>query len=200
MFPGREGFSEGFKVFESTDGGTLWENISYNLPNVPATTIAYQAGTDDAIYVGTDLGVFYKNNTLDEWIDFSNGMPNVVLGEIEIHYASGKLRAGSYGRGLWESELMDPNILWIGNAVDVEFSLYPNPVSDVLNINLNTTQKQIVEFSLCNAAGIKIFENCITTEGGFNRHKLPVSHLPNGIYFLRVKTKDGVSMQKLLKQ
>ncbi|PLW93353.1 MAG: hypothetical protein C0591_14800, partial [Marinilabiliales bacterium] len=42
------GFSEGEKVFTSNNYGVTWENISLNLPNVPATCIVYQNNTDDA--------------------------------------------------------------------------------------------------------------------------------------------------------
>ncbi|MCD4695450.1 MAG: hypothetical protein K8S16_04335, partial [Bacteroidales bacterium] len=100
-------FNANNKVYESTEGGNNWINITGNLPNVPVNTIVHESGDNDGIYVGTDIGIFYTDITLDEWIDFSNGLPNVVVLEIEIHYGSNKLRAGTYGRGLWESELYD---------------------------------------------------------------------------------------------
>ena len=33
------------------------------------------------------------------------GLPNVVVSELEIHYASEKIRAATFGRGIWESPL-----------------------------------------------------------------------------------------------
>ncbi|GAJ22669.1 unnamed protein product, partial [marine sediment metagenome] len=38
-------------------------------------------------------------------IDFSEGLPNVIVNELEIYYPDSIIRAGTYGRGLWESEL-----------------------------------------------------------------------------------------------
>ena len=35
--------------------------------------------------------------------------PNVIVNDIEIHYAAGKLRAGTAGRGLWEGNLVNCN-------------------------------------------------------------------------------------------
>lgn len=103
------GFTEGTKVYESTDSGDSWNNISGNLPNVPVNSIVYQNGTDDGLYVGTDLGVFYTDNTYSNWQPFTTGLPAVQVMELEIHYASGKLRAATYGRGLWETDLFVPD-------------------------------------------------------------------------------------------
>lgn len=93
------------KIYVSKDGGNTWQNISAGLPNVPANCVEYQNGSDDGIYVGTDIGVFYKNNQIPIFQPFSNGLPRVIVNELEIHYGTQKIRAGTYGRGLWESDL-----------------------------------------------------------------------------------------------
>lgn len=98
------GFSAANKVFYSPDSGATWINETGTLPNVPVNSVIYQAGSDDGIYIGTDLGVFYKDSTLSGWQPFSNGLPNVVVTEIEANYISNKIRAGTYGRGAWESD------------------------------------------------------------------------------------------------
>jgi PKD repeat protein len=102
------GYIEGAKMFESTDAGDSWTNISGNLPNVPVNTIVYQSGTDDGLYVGTDLGVFYTDNTYGNWQPFTTGLPKVPVMELEIFYPTGKLRAATFGRGLWETDLFVP--------------------------------------------------------------------------------------------
>lgn len=103
------GYTTGKKVFKSIDGGVTWSNISFNLPNIPANCGINQLGTTDGIYVGTDVGVYYIDNNLTSWIPYSNGLPNVIVDELEIHYASNKLRAATYGRGLWETGIYNPN-------------------------------------------------------------------------------------------
>lgn len=96
------GYSATSKVYYSSDAGTTWSNITGNLPNLPALCIAYGPGSSDGLYVGTDIGVYYKDNTLSNWIFYSNGLPNVIVHELEFHTASNTLRAATYGRGLWE--------------------------------------------------------------------------------------------------
>ncbi|EAY24615.1 BNR/Asp-box repeat domain protein [Microscilla marina ATCC 23134] len=100
------GYSSGHKVYQTTNGGSSWVNISGSLPNLPVNCIVEDANANNgSLYIGTDVGIFYRNNALGDWISFSNGLPNVVVRELEIQKATSKLKAGTYGRGLWESNL-----------------------------------------------------------------------------------------------
>ena len=101
------GYSAGNKVFQTTNGGTSWSNISSNLPNIPANCSVYQAGTNDRIYVGMDVGVYYKDNLAVNWTLYSTGLPNTVVSDLEISPASPtKLRAATYGRGVYEVDVV----------------------------------------------------------------------------------------------
>ncbi|MEW6469010.1 MAG: PKD domain-containing protein [Bacteroidota bacterium] len=99
------GYTAGSKVFMSTNGGSTWTNYSTGLPNLPANTIVYQNATPDGVYVGTDVGVYYRDNTMSSWVNFYTGLPNVIVKELEIQYSSGRIRAATFGRGMWESTL-----------------------------------------------------------------------------------------------
>ena len=97
-------YNSSHKIYESIDGGTNWINITATgLPNLPVNCIVYQHSTNDDLYVGTDVGVYYKNNTMTDWVPFMNGLPNVIVNELEIHYAEGTISAATYGRGIWKS-------------------------------------------------------------------------------------------------
>jgi photosystem II stability/assembly factor-like uncharacterized protein len=102
------GYTAGAKVYESTDGGGIWTNISTGLPNLPVMSIVYYKVATDRIvlFVGTDVGVYVKDGT-SNWAPFNTGLPNVVVSELEILYTGGtnKLRAGTFGRGLWETSI-----------------------------------------------------------------------------------------------
>lgn len=96
------------RVFESTNGGTTWTNISTGLPEIPVYSIVQnkQSSTQVQLYAGTELGVYFKKGS-DNWVAFNTGLPNVQIGELEIYYSASpgdsKLRAATFGRGLWES-------------------------------------------------------------------------------------------------
>jgi photosystem II stability/assembly factor-like uncharacterized protein len=98
------GYSSTNKVFYSSNGGTSWTNISTGLPNLPVNCIEYENNSNDAIYIGTDVGVYYKNNSI-AWMSYMTNLPNVKVQDLDIQYATQKIRAATYGRGLWESPL-----------------------------------------------------------------------------------------------
>ncbi len=98
-------FAENEKVFKSIDGGKTFTNISGALPNIPINCIVYQKGTDDGLYVGTDIGVFYRDNTLSDWQLYSDNFPNTIVTELEIQYLSNKIYAATFGRGVWIADL-----------------------------------------------------------------------------------------------
>jgi len=105
----------GSKVFKSTDKGLTWEDISGSLPDVHKTSLAYYKNSQEGLYVSSDLGVFYRDASMSDWIWFNQGLPvDASIEEIEIFYhadsVSGDvIRAGTYGRGLWSSDM------WFGS-------------------------------------------------------------------------------------
>ncbi|MGA2298992.1 MAG: T9SS type A sorting domain-containing protein, partial [FCB group bacterium] len=104
----KSGFNAGDKVYEYKDSS--WKNISGNLPNVPVNCIVYQKDSPDRLYIGTDIGVFYTDYGSNFWTPYGSGMPNVVVYDLDIQYTAKKLRAGTFGRGIWEADLMNCNI------------------------------------------------------------------------------------------
>ncbi|MBL7922740.1 MAG: T9SS type A sorting domain-containing protein [Bacteroidia bacterium] len=102
------GFNNSNKVFQTTDQGLSWTNLSGSIPNIPINCIAYENNSNDGLYIGTDVGAFYKDAGMSVWQPFSNGLPHVIVSQLSIHYASGKIRASTYGRGMWESGLYVP--------------------------------------------------------------------------------------------
>jgi len=100
------GFSAGNKVFKTTDGGASWSNISAGLPNIPINVIRYRNNSNDEVYIGADIGVYVTNNALaGTWVPFMSGLANCTVNDLEIYYPTGKIRAATYGRGAWESNL-----------------------------------------------------------------------------------------------
>jgi PKD repeat protein len=109
------GYSAGNKVYLSSNGGTTWTNYSTGLPNLPTNCITYWNNTKDGVYVGCDVGVFYRDSTTASWAAYNTGLPNVSVHDLAIFYPTGKIRAATYGRGMWEVDLVAGNQAPIAN-------------------------------------------------------------------------------------
>ncbi len=112
MFATASGYTADKKIYFSINAGTTWINLTDNFPNIVTKKILKYEGTD-SIFVATELGVYYARlgagNTLinvgNAWSKYSTGLPNVRVEDMEISYATKKLFAGSFGRGVWVVDL-----------------------------------------------------------------------------------------------
>ncbi len=102
--------TRGTKIYKSVDKGVSWEDISLNLPDMYLNDLAYYNRNGiEGIYVGTNIGVFFKDEFMTEWVLFSDNLPAAILvTEIEIYLdpdspVNDRVRASTYGRGLWGS-------------------------------------------------------------------------------------------------
>ena len=107
--------TSGAKVHMSTNKGLNWTDISKNLPGTAKRTLVFDKFSRGGIYVGGTPNVYYIDSSMTNWIEYSNGLPgDVSVTELELFYdtlnpTNSKLRAGTYGRGLWSVDLSDIN-------------------------------------------------------------------------------------------
>lgn len=102
-----DGFVPEYKVFYSENGGGSWSAVTGCFPNIPTSTIAYQPNSPDRIFVGTDAGVFFKDNTMTDWAYYANGGPQCLIADIEINQCDNKMVVATHGSGMWEVDLPD---------------------------------------------------------------------------------------------
>ncbi len=97
-----------YYIMKSGDGGRTWTKINGNLPRLASNAMAYQEGTDDGLYVALDQGVYYKDNTMQQWVRYGTALPNAPVLDLRMDYSGGKVKAATQGRGVWEAELAVP--------------------------------------------------------------------------------------------
>ncbi len=100
-------YSPETNVYYSEDGGLTWENISGSLPDFPSHQIIYQEGhPDNCLYVATEVGIFYRDDTYSDWVPFMTDLPNVFVSDVEIIPNTNIIRISTFGRGVWENQVV----------------------------------------------------------------------------------------------
>ena len=100
-------------VWKTISAGISWLDFSGNLPDAPADALVIDP-TTSTIYVGTDVGVFASDTANPSWTEVGPAvgqmgfLPNVAITSLHLFNSgtSKRLRAGSYGRGVWEFNLV----------------------------------------------------------------------------------------------
>jgi hypothetical protein len=102
--------NNGQKVYRSTNGGASWSNITFNIGDIPVHTVVIDHTNNPNIYIGTEVGVYYMPLNGNNWILYNTGLPNVAVQELEINYGANTIKAVTWGRGLWEYDLVGRDI------------------------------------------------------------------------------------------
>ena len=99
---------DGEKVYKSTDGGMNWVNLTTNtLDDVFPTNIEHQRGSDGGVYLGTRNAVYYRNNTMPDWVIYDNNLPKpTVSTQLIPFYRKGQLFNGT-NRSAYQIDLFE---------------------------------------------------------------------------------------------
>ncbi|HRE77692.1 MAG TPA: T9SS type A sorting domain-containing protein [Flavobacterium sp.] len=134
-------------VRKSTNGGISFTSISQGLPAIGKNVVRHQSNHPlNPIYVGTSLGVYYRDDSLNSWIPYDTNLPNVTVTDLEINVLDGKIVASTYGRGVWQSTI--PTQL-----AENEIALLSIENPSTLNINCGT---DVLSFLVKNAGSSTI--------------------------------------------
>lgn len=101
----------GFSIYHSSNGGNTWQNISGSgLNGHSPTSLFLQKGSPHGLYVGTRKAVFYKDDTLQDWVLYNQGLPAQTHStRLEAYYRKQKIRNAT-DRSVWESPLYTPSV------------------------------------------------------------------------------------------
>ena len=95
-------YTAGNKVHKSTDNGANWTNISGDLPNIIMYKIIMDPNkTNETLYLGTELGMYFTDNSTTNWAKLGTALPNVRISDIEVSENNGNVYIGTFGRGMW---------------------------------------------------------------------------------------------------
>lgn len=79
--------------------------------------------------------------------------------------------------------------------------LYPNPVSEALNIELSASSAKQVSLLVTDGRGALVLRHRHTVQKGNNKLQLNLQHLPAGVYYLKIDDgQSGYHYQKFIKK
>jgi photosystem II stability/assembly factor-like uncharacterized protein len=84
-------------VYQTSNGGSTWADISGNLPDIPANDVVLHNRT---LTVANDIGVFTSSDNGSTWSRVGTNLPNVVVAQLTVD-PNGTLVAATHGRGVW---------------------------------------------------------------------------------------------------
>lgn len=181
------GNNETMKVFISKDCGETWalrlnldsEDMSSGQSGLPFTPTSDDAWTNEIITTVTST--YFVSNFMYKFEFTNDNGNNVFIDNINLYPAS------------------MTNIVE-GNAVN-NLSVYPNPVSDQLTVEIQTTQSEDYTIELYNAIGEKIgliYQGPLAI--GDNSFDYSTTDLAKGVYVIRVSSQGTNESLKLIKE
>ena len=164
-------------IWQTTNAGTNWTDFTGTgtnaLPDSPVNAVVVDP-TSHTVYVGTDVGVFQSPTSTVAWTELgpiSSGqltgfLPNVAVTALAIFNSGGQklLRASTYGRGVWQYNLLAIPDFQIAVLNPTLTSFPGSPVNfngTVTSINGYQSSVQL----LCTAGSSSAPSPCIPTPG-----------------------------------
>lgn len=80
------------------------------------------------------------------------------------------------------------------NIKNNSFNFYPNPASDIINLDIEYLKDNNFTLNIYNIMGLLVESKIIKN----NQKQINVGDLYNGIYILEIKTKDWTKSQELI--
>ncbi|MFN0202588.1 MAG: LamG-like jellyroll fold domain-containing protein, partial [Bacteroidia bacterium] len=131
------------KVFKTENGGETWLNFSSNtLDGHYIEYLVTQGGTNSGVYLATDKTIFYRNNSHNDWKFWGHSLPlkfNTL--QLAPFYKTGKIRAATFNRGIWEAEMYEPS------------KPVAQPMADKLTVNCSRDTVYFEDYSMLARAG-----------------------------------------------
>ena len=116
-------------VFETTNFGKTWIDISANLPKYPVNVVVEDRKNKDLLFLGNDKGVYVTMDGGKQWFPLRGNMPPVVVRDLQVQPDENDLVVGTYGRGAWITDISPFQQFTdkIGNKDFYLFDIEPKP-------------------------------------------------------------------------
>ena len=182
-------------IYLSTNVGSTWATTNTGLTTVNVYSLAL-AGS--AILAGTDGGgVFLSNNNGANWTTFNTGFPSFGIA-FALAVNTTTIFVAMYSDGVYTRQLSQINDVTEINNQQSIITIYPNPATSQLTI---TSEAEKIK-------GVKVYtilgSEVLTNPQGFKNLAglitIDISKETQGIYFVEIKTEQGIIYKKIIKE
>ncbi len=100
-------------VWETTDGGTTWNNKEGNLPDMPVRWGIYNPKNPRQVLLATEVGVWSTDNIgtgSPVWEPTNAGLANVRCDMLQYRASDGLVTVATFGRGVFTTDVFSPDI------------------------------------------------------------------------------------------
>lgn len=207
-------------IFESTDGGQTFSDISGNLEentdgtgNGPSIRWAEIIPTNSGILyvVGTSIGLSSttaSNDSSTIWIKESEDLiGNSVIPMMDYRPIDGSLVIATHGNGVFTTNIQDFKRIDVIEDSELNFAIAfasPNPFNDETKIQYTIPESGTVKIDLYTLGG-ELINNLLwapqfpgTNEITWNGTNASGVELTNGVYFYRIQYEDQALTGKLI--
>lgn len=205
------GFSEGEKIYRTTNKGVNWINITGDLPDVPLGDMLPHPTNNNNLYLGTQMGCYRTTNGGVNWHRWNNGMPEATI-VTEMKWIDSTLENGrfyvaaaTYGRSIFVRDISGDDPIGINitsSEIPKQYNLeqnYPNPFNPVTNIKFSLPKEGFVTLRIYDISGreIALLVNQNLKAGSFN-FDFDASRLSSGVYFYRINASEFTDTKKMI--
>jgi len=89
-------------LVKSTDAGKTWTSIAGNLPDRHLVwRLVQDTEKPELLFIGTEYGIFFSQNSGNEWTKIKGGIPNIPVRDITIQRREDDLVAATFGRSFY---------------------------------------------------------------------------------------------------
>ena len=81
---------------------------------------------------------------------------------------------------------------------NVEVSMYPNPASNYVNVEVTSSDAQDFNAKVVDMMGKTVYTDIFSHNGGTELYQIPVNDLAKGVYFLHLNSSNGNHVQKFI--
>jgi photosystem II stability/assembly factor-like uncharacterized protein len=175
-------------IFRSTSAGTIWTDISGNLPEAPVNDVIVDPALDSTLYAATDFGVFVTRDLGLHWQMLGDNLPNVPVVDLRFHAPTRTLVAATYGRSMYTFDL-DQLVSYPEFAgKDESFRIFPNPASGRINIIFSGLNSE-GQYRIISSSGQEVKTGWLNQARGVQT--ISIDELSSGYYFLEI-TENGL--------